>query len=172
MSNRVKCADCGLLATYNEGSRDIYGIDKYGRESGNLPQNWCKTPLCCAGVPIGKEMKGIEQQEFLRVINRERECDKFFRWRIGFQPKEHLEMMFQDELRQMATDQRERDRTWQDDVRKRDETDRDKRRTEDLARQSKERRIDKVWNIGLVVFAAFIGFFLWLVQLVITLLIK
>jgi hypothetical protein len=50
---------------------------------------------------------------FLGVIRHERECKKFTPWQQGFSPKEHAEMLHEQQMRQWQESREDKDREWQ-----------------------------------------------------------
>jgi hypothetical protein len=117
----VKCADCGFLAGRDLESRQLVEVTVENRKTGIIPTHhkypdevYSAFPLCFAQAwPLQDEAKSKQQADILTVIQRERECDKFVRWRQGFTPKEHQEMIDQQELKRWQVEQRREDRKWQ-----------------------------------------------------------
>ena len=60
------------------------------------------------------------KDEFLRVINEDRECDCFTEWQQGYSPREHAEMMMNEATLKIQRDESEADRNWRERQARRD----------------------------------------------------
>lgn len=107
----VKCAECGFLAIRNVESRELEEAEKDIREHGcctvligqiqGHPQlRHTGLPLCFAGrydlwdESKKETVKGDRNTRGARtVIHKQRRCEGFTKWQLGFTPKEHREMI-------------------------------------------------------------------------------
>ncbi len=100
----VKCVDCGFLSARNLGTRDLDEVEGEFRRSGNPPNQIMagkeigytihkRYPLCFVKkydlLDSFNKTSGEESKRFLVVVNEERPCEPFNKWRQGFTPKEH-----------------------------------------------------------------------------------
>jgi hypothetical protein len=99
-----------------------------------------------------------EQGNFLDVINKDRECDRFEAWQQGFTPKEHLEMINLQEERKAREAFAREEREWKREEREVWE----KARREDLkwkadqdAASRKQFRNEMIVLVTCALFAAF-----------------
>jgi hypothetical protein len=137
----VRCADCGLLCFKDDETRTFGHVDAESRKTGRMPLYksgddkpvyFQHMPYCFAlaadlleectakGVsPPVSPMHG-KTNLVLEVIEVDRDCASFVKWRSGSSPKEHRDM-------QQIQEQRERDLAWQE-----------QRRREDLEWQSRQ----------------------------------
>ncbi len=106
----VKCRDCGMLTVYCPGENEFIEINslyrKEGSKNGIHAQNQGSPTVCFLSAhDIHAEMVELVQtassanqsQRALQIIGKERECESFCKWRQGFSPKEHVEMLREDE---------------------------------------------------------------------------
>ncbi len=61
--------------------------------------------------------KDLGYQDFpssmvLEILQKDRECEAFTRWMLGFTPKEHREMLDREQARKLDEDRRKSDRRW------------------------------------------------------------
>lgn len=140
------CKDCGLLAVREKNSTNHLAADNHFRQEGKCVEGLLDAtgPICFGmafdlPIPEGGDRKSLE---IIKIISEERTCPRFTRWRFGFTPKEHIEMLYRDELEE----------------RRRQE---DERRT--LEAQAFQSRLAKIehqtlWRVGLVgLFGAIVG---------------
>ena len=121
----VKCANCGYLAARHKQTRQLLDAEPLLRELGHIPSFvsagldaiYDPHPVCFRSViDFYKEMGVTDNQDKRRdVIQADRECEEFIRWRPGFTPKEHWEMIQEADrlmwqVQREADDRAERDR--------------------------------------------------------------
>ncbi len=165
---KVRCADCGFLCTRNESTKEIREVEQESRETGigsisgiNDVSFEMDLEVRCFAVAFNlpAELESAEGDRRARqVIYKERPCGSFTKWRPGFTPKEHANMTIVDEIRKAESEQRERDRTWQEDRRREDLEWREKQEVKAEARWAKEHHTQRsqliiVGIVGTVVLA-------------------
>ena len=136
----VRCRDCGYLAAIHKDTGASIEASPEFRHSMNKPELADEWLRCARGMIDMKEEAGgttvqVARTKQLPVIEKERDCTEFVAWKVGYSPREHTEMLIQDDMRRQATEQRERDRQWQETVRR-----------EDLEWKTQQRRDDLEWN--------------------------
>jgi hypothetical protein len=175
----VKCKDCGFLSVRNRQTRELAEVESPHRESGHSPLMadlakpvYDTRPICFvqAADLIKEQESGLPEPpqhptrddyvaQFLKVIQRDRECNRFTTAIHGHTPREHKDMIesreqrdWQEERlkadRKQQQDQREKDRQWQED-----------QREKDRQWQLDQKRRDRWWQIAMVVAAALLGWF-------------
>ena len=184
----VNCSNCGFLTIIAHAhSEHVEASDKY-RKTGLAASNvYEPQPVCFVrAANLEAESGKGEKEDILRVLRRERDCDDFTPWTVGYSPKEHREMLAEEKLRQWQAHQQERRdhweaeqqdkaRQWQESQREADRQYQELQRAADLKRQEAQRiddqrradrqkRIDRIWAVGTVVFAALVGFCFWWIQ--------
>lgn len=109
-----KCVDCGLVARYNK-NRELIEIDTVTRAKGGLPEGHENNPICSAlAFNLPAEMPADKGYEAIVVVlNNERECNKFYPHRLGFSPKEHKAMQYEEAAELREKERREAERLWQ-----------------------------------------------------------
>jgi hypothetical protein len=140
------------------------------RDSGQLPTGlYDPSPYCFVRAwPLNDEAtnggkNSVGPQQFLQVIQRERECRQFVPWQQGYSPKEHREMQREELLMNWQAEQRDTDRRWQQEQRDRDMDRQKQQRVEDLDREEKKRNSDRRWQVGMILLAAVVGLlFSWI----------
>lgn len=148
-SGPVRCRSCGFLALRNDHTGAFHEPDDEYRATGIRygPLKQCTDgPVCVAAAhDLRAELLAVrdtpEPQRSLGVIERERACGSHCHWFRGFSPKEHVEMIHTEaahrEVREWYARQRDLDRL-------------DKER---------EKRSDRVWQIGVGVTGFLAGVF-------------
>jgi len=143
----AKCADCGFLAVRHIQTRNLEEVEYESRQEGEILTNrYYRYPVCFVmAVNLRERLEEIENlpenaprqqdaygnytwptwEDLVKIlIDNERECELFTKWRQGYTPKEHQEMMdrerrdkFEQEIRKIERDWQERqrklDRQWQ-----------------------------------------------------------
>lgn len=133
---KVRCADCGFLAVRDKETRQLVETEIEMRQTWVIPKRpnepvalpvYERDPLCFAqAADIGAEIHKIPGRDtawtrvILSIIVQPRECAAFTKWRHGFTPREHQEMLIQDDLRKQSEEQRQRDLKFQQEQRKAD----------------------------------------------------
>jgi hypothetical protein len=104
MPDKVTCDGCGFLAVRHYSERHLSetegDIRKYGKFPGD-PKNpdavYIPMALCFVlAYDLPEEIVPTEESDqiaFLRIIRKQRTCGEFTKWRQGFSPKEHREMI-------------------------------------------------------------------------------
>ncbi|MFO0938347.1 MAG: hypothetical protein U0798_17720 [Gemmataceae bacterium] len=116
---KVKCKDCGCLAVLDQEYRLHEATDDL-RTKAAFPCSQVRGDpfsgmVCSAGAYdlTGKDSDVKSSKGhvafILNTVNTERECSKFMKWRLGFSPKEHIQMKNEEEAK-------EENRTWQKNV--------------------------------------------------------
>ena len=126
----VKCADCGFLAVRNVSTRELEEAESQFREHGDIPDSEVEPglgrhqgiPLCFAGVNLRNEIT-VEmanwnpgREDIVTVMQRERCCDYWTEWQLGFTPKEHRETFLEEQKRRYEEEARERERRFQEEM--------------------------------------------------------
>jgi len=115
----VKCADCGFLALRDFESRELREAEREIRETGSqgdrstgvdahgIPRFepiYEAVALCIQGIrnfsstPIQGATFARRIDPFAHAIQEDFECERFFDWREGLSPKEHLEIQARDQV--------------------------------------------------------------------------
>ncbi|WP_157368919.1 hypothetical protein [Zavarzinella formosa] len=111
MENTRKCVDCGFLTQrthYNGDQPKFVEVELNVRKTWNIPTmpvsgsnlpvpifQW--SPRCfCNSWDLGADVGECLPENALAVINANRTCDQFIKWRAGFTPKEHAEKRIAD----------------------------------------------------------------------------
>lgn len=121
-----KCADCGFLATWNNGAGQWEEVEHKQRETGQSQARGAgripfeamgqfSDPFCLIrafDLPCEYKQERSENR-VLAVLQRERDCPSFREWQQGFSPKEHREMMDREKMLKWQTDREDKDKEWQ-----------------------------------------------------------
>lgn len=107
---QVKCADCGLVSLRHTGTFEFLEVDRDWRRSadrhGPLGTAAETYPKCFVHEQdirtecVDERRRrgdGPEAGIVLEIISRDRECARYFEWRQGFSPKEHVEMIYEEQ---------------------------------------------------------------------------
>src|SRR4051794_40655368 len=97
--DEVCCADCGLLAAMDRESRELVHVElglrlKWGSPSRERSWKMYEDYPVCVGEALNfeDETKGNNAAALItQIIKESRRCKKFFKWHVGFSPKEHIE---------------------------------------------------------------------------------
>jgi hypothetical protein len=130
----VKCHDCGLLATRNNDTGQWEEVDQRQRTTGQgqirgddagYPREatWqFSRPVCILQVfdlaseytqESSKSDSPINSAIAL-MLQRERDCESFTKWQIGFSPKEHREMIDREWMRKYQEEHEKTDKEWRE----------------------------------------------------------
>jgi hypothetical protein len=142
----AKCAECGFLSIRDDtGSLRL--VDEKTRKDWNKAHNVGSDPF-----PICFVMAAPLQSEVgdtclvvkcLAVVGKDRPCQSFTPWQIGYSPREHKEMIEAKELARQQEEARERERQFQEDRRRNDREWQDARdRLQEERRKSDQERQD------------------------------
>ena len=126
----VKCTDCGLLAVRNTKTRELEETESEFRERHKIPasevhrnfQRHLEMPLCLAGVNLLDDSKAKMPknnpgwQQVITAMQRERLCEYWTKWRIGFTPKEHIEMIDRKMMLEYQERREDADRKFRKDI--------------------------------------------------------
>jgi hypothetical protein len=108
MPENVKCADCGYLAVRHSQTRQLLDAELLMRTQGDIPSlsigghdlAYDHHPICFRVLKTSVNFRSEEEAGLSRdqgkcvtALNKERTCAEFTPWRLGFTPKEHLEML-------------------------------------------------------------------------------
>ena len=113
----VKCSECGFLASRNVQTRRLEETELEIRSEGALSIAWntekpfdkYEPPICFMQAPDFKAIpystdvtynRDKVSKEVYDEIQRDRECEFFTKWRQGFTPREHREMLDRQEWRE------------------------------------------------------------------------
>jgi len=131
----VKCSECGYIAARNCETRQLEEMEKDHRGSGNLPgHKYVRVPVCfvmasdhygdahAMFLSIRDKMASPAKDHFepqwekyvKEIINRERDCPLFVKWKQGSTPKEHQEMMDREVMLKWQAEREEADRKWRE----------------------------------------------------------
>ena len=125
----VKCSECGFLASRNVQTRQLEETEPEIRSEGalsiarntNKPFDAYEPPICFVQAPDFKAIpysleftlqRDKERKKVYDEIQRDRECEFFTKWKQGFTPKEHREMMDRQFMMEMEEKRRKNDRKW------------------------------------------------------------
>lgn len=126
----AKCSECGFLCVRKWDTRELAEAEHDYRKRADVPSQgefniYEQRPLCFALVcdlhdECDSESGNSEQAKALRVISRERDCDRFTQWHHGFTAKEHQQMLDQQSLLKWQRECQESDRQWREQQAERD----------------------------------------------------
>jgi len=104
-----KCSECGFLAIADKQWQPVPAPVIF-RESGECPRDFLPVPMCTMlAYDLKKEQGGsVAFQTSKEIVGKERECGKFTPWIPALGPKEHAQMVFEKEIREMQAAQVER----------------------------------------------------------------
>ncbi len=123
----VKCSECGFLAVRNVETRELEEAESVYREFGVSPlmgkmeghptDRHSTIPLCIRGYQ-GLQHEITEalasDSRVSQVVHKDRDCELYTEWLLGFSPKEHLEMLDRKWTLEFQAEQRRLDRDWQE----------------------------------------------------------
>jgi len=131
MRAMVKCAECGFLCFRQRPDSLLVEADEVSRSTGKpaLAEQGVSLdfPVCFArAYPLRTEADRVKEtgrnwlDANLEVIRRERDCASFARWRQGYSPKEHSEMIDRQWMLDWQRKTQEEDRAWREQTQKED----------------------------------------------------
>ena len=177
----VQCCNCGFLAVRDFYTRALREVDETMREKWVpfvIPPKEAdpceQAPLCSAlAVSLKSEVDTksdghVNKQTVIAVLRKPRLCNKFTQWVPGFTPKEHKEMMHEKYLQELAQEQKESERKWQEERRESDrehyaeekqrqEAREDAREQREAEREKQHKKEDRRWQIASVCLAGILG---------------
>jgi len=145
---KVKCAECGFLLLYNLDQGEKLEADSHYRSGGHRYAQRAKTaePMCLVlACDLRDEVIAVrlpEPNRQLAVIQKERDCSSFCVLRPGLTPKEHLEMVQTELLRQEIENRRIADEQRAEQRRKDDAANAERRLASDRAWQTEQKQIE------------------------------
>lgn len=118
----AKCIECGLLALRSNATRLLIEANDEFREIGK-PHDRLDAfsyPLCSQKVieiqqlamSLPESVWGRDKR-VLEIINEERDCAEYIPWRMGYSPREHLQLKIQESLAQSNIDDGRTPREWE-----------------------------------------------------------
>jgi hypothetical protein len=130
-----RCIDCGFLATRKLDTRQLEEVEReYDNtrhqtytvigEQGRIEDFTLGygAPVCFVGqvnlhaeypkYPKNFLNAGISESQINLALKLDRECDAFTKWKQGFTPKEHREMMDREWMQKHQDEREEADRKW------------------------------------------------------------
>jgi hypothetical protein len=110
-----KCADCGYLAVRNMETRQLEEVERYHRETGDVPKKrGTNDPIYNPAVCFarGDYIVYQEKEKVLAEMVKPRECKLFVRWAQGLTPKEHKEMLDEQWKLDQEKKSKKSDRIW------------------------------------------------------------
>jgi hypothetical protein len=146
---KVKCANCGLLAMVGENQAFIEAPMRT-RKEGLQPWKVINPHCFVDAYDLPNEFKETEyreknpQRRLLIVLDEERDCKRFAQWKQGYTPKEHNDMIQSEALREANERAQQVMRDWQGEQRRLDAERQDKQRRADQERQDKQRQEDQI----------------------------
>jgi len=169
-TSKTTCGGCGFLSTCNKQFQ-VIEVTKPFREEGILPSDTAGLTshmLICvkhkrefkfqAGRPLSAQIVQLLAEEY--------NCDAFTAYRMGFSPKEHVELSMNELLKAEIAARAERDREWRESQRKEDQEREEKRRSSDREWQAKQRREDRIWHAVQSIFTfAITGVLGWIAKM-------
>lgn len=125
----VKCSECGFLASRDVQTRRLEETELEIRSEGALSIAWntgkpfdkYEPPICFKQAPDFKFIpysQGVTLQrdkaskQVYDEIQRDRECEFFTKWRQGFTPKEHQDMLDRELRIKLDEKRRTEERRW------------------------------------------------------------
>jgi hypothetical protein len=124
----VKCVECGFLALKQFAGSEIVEADSEFREDGaNLHLRSTVNesfPICfMRSFDLDSECREIQASSSKRnepdivkeVIQKERHCDTFIPWHMGFSPKEHREILDIQMEKEWREQRLQEDRAWREE---------------------------------------------------------
>jgi hypothetical protein len=127
----VRCAECGFLAVRDPGARLLVEVKEEERSTWEFPKHpaalraggtgaavdlslpvFDTKPRCAVGaMPIDQEAGGRgDPASALPVINKDRPCGGFIKWRRDFSPKEHQQMWMAEQFQKFQAEQSDKAR--------------------------------------------------------------
>ena len=119
----VKCADCGFLGVRIRQTRQIVDAEPLMRERGYNPALtiagadtvYDDAVLCFVRAHnLAAEMGRADEENRRRVVQQERECQRFTPWIQGLTPKEHIELKIEEDRQLWQTEQELADKIWRE----------------------------------------------------------
>jgi hypothetical protein len=115
-----KCAECGYLASRNYESRELEETE-LGTRNGEAIVISLSTgmpiyelPVCFMQViDLRYEFKN-DTPQITPVIQQSRECNEFVKWKQGFTPKEHREMIDRQWMQKHQEEHEKADKEWRE----------------------------------------------------------
>jgi hypothetical protein len=121
MDTRVRCSSCGLLTIAQRRNGELVEVDKQYRDGSNWPHLMVDRsmirhePLCLMmAFDLQKEFRDAPESMngFGQVVGEKRDCEKFVTWNQSFTPKEHHEMLLNQQLLDSQLRRESADRDW------------------------------------------------------------
>jgi hypothetical protein len=140
-----RCADCGMLGARDPDSSKLLEVDVDAREHGHA-----RRPIFCGAraADIQAEASAAGGR-LLPVLQRERDCNEFFTWRRGMDPKEHRFLFAAVEERRLVHDERMANLAAEE-----------RRRTQEASTQWWRMWTDRIWEILILLLGAYVGWLL------------
>ena len=115
----VKCSECGFLAVRTRTSRELREAEGEYRKRGLRIAISEHIPICFAQVRDFREeiikekgASNLDSVDVIPFVSQEIYCNSFTKWKQGFTPKEHREMLDREEWRDWQEKQRKWDKQW------------------------------------------------------------
>lgn len=107
----AKCSECGYLAIWDSTNTTFYEAEKYFRENGRRQNRVFSLNNCMPACFIQKDNLEKEwyqdlslstisepKDRIVAICEKSRNCDGYTPWLQGFHPKEHKQMLLNDEM--------------------------------------------------------------------------
>jgi hypothetical protein len=153
----VKCGDCGLVAfrVFDGATSTLVEIEQLARDNEQYAPSACVL-LCFVRAhdlrkEFGERTEGSPHSSgyrLLPILQKERECPAFQKWKQGYSPKEHIEMMQTDLLKKEIEERK-----------KADEERAERRLLNDRKWRKAEKWEDRIYQLVIAVIAFLVGLF-------------
>lgn len=172
----VRCVDCGFLGLRNHDTGTLDEADERFRTEAffrGSPQIHDSLPICTkAVVNFRDEANPSDRPSIVQSLKKDRSCAEWTRWRIGFTPKEHQEMLNQQLLLNFQEKQRQDDRRFQAERKDADQKFQEGQQAALLHWQKGQNKLVRNTTIIAAAFGAIVGGLIAIIQVVAQLFVK
>jgi hypothetical protein len=105
------------LALLNATTRELIEADTRYRETGNVPRTVQieGLPVCFRrAIRFSDDVASHDVDEVLNAVQQKRDCNQYKAWEQGFSPRDHVEMIREDERRARENERDRVDREWRE----------------------------------------------------------
>lgn len=171
MGKKVKCSDCGFLAMRRRDDLTFVEADREFRTTGRAekgPKFIQERPICFARktnfIEELSDQINPDPPKVKAGIQRERECDGFTEWQLGFSPKEHQEMIDRKWMLEYQERRDKDDREFREHMAKADRDWRESEATKTRYWQGQQAKGRHRWDI--IIFAGLVTGALFAAQII------
>jgi hypothetical protein len=172
---KVRCAECGLLALQRKASRELVEVELTIRESwkngidvSQQYERYERSPVCfvdAANLESEHAVTPINAATTAKVVNRERECDRFTKRVPRKDQRWHQDQIMLVELQKHEDERKRQDRRWMEEQKEADRRAREEDKQADRAYQEAQKEAefkrqdnikmwDRVWQVSLFIAGA------------------